>query len=461
MWMNRARIGRVFRRFVPLSSLLGRTHRREQSHLVDVSKLRQEGLAWVAKLPRRFGVGDHPDAPNASNFVLYEDDREIGPAHAQHETIRRIGGGGYSHWCGRLYFSTSDGTDPSTNGRLYRLAVSPHESLSFPLEVYLETINACNARCPFCPLFHGPSPLDRTHRPATIMSWELFEKCAREIAAWPRLPATIYPHANGEPLQDPDFKRRLALFSELGIARLLNVHTNGQFLTDEMARAIVSAGVRTISVAFDGATKEVYEAHRVRCNYDRVLNNIKNFVHLRDTRNSTPKTQVIIIYVRTKENEHEVSAAYEMFSSILDPKLDEFHDKLSSDWGDNPAGGTDYFRLPSNPRRSVDRCPALENQLVIHSDGALAACCVDYNLNVSDGGFGNAKEFKLLELWRGEKRKRLSDGLRHGPLEAIPAKCKTCPVVFGEREFDATHAKIDTSKTNVGSFALTYHFDAS
>ena len=83
----------------------------------------QEGHAWVLKVPAMFGRGDAPDAPTASRLVLYEDDRELGPSHAQHETIRQIGRGAYSHWNDTLYFSTSDRSDPRRNGRTYRLAL--------------------------------------------------------------------------------------------------------------------------------------------------------------------------------------------------------------------------------------------------------------------------------------------------------------------------------------------------
>jgi hypothetical protein len=57
----------------------------------------------------------------ASMIRLYEDGQLLGPPHASHEEIRRSGGGRYSHWEGRLYFSSSDGSDPRTNGRRYEV----------------------------------------------------------------------------------------------------------------------------------------------------------------------------------------------------------------------------------------------------------------------------------------------------------------------------------------------------
>lgn len=73
-----------------------------------------------------------PDTPagNASYLRLFEGEEELGPPHALHQSIRETGGGAFSHWSGNpnganplLYFSTSDNSDPRTNGRTYRWAV--------------------------------------------------------------------------------------------------------------------------------------------------------------------------------------------------------------------------------------------------------------------------------------------------------------------------------------------------
>lgn len=82
----------------------------------------ESGLAWKSwrAVP---GPSDDVDAPRASQAILLEDGREIGPAHSLHEDIRTLGGGHYSHWRGALYFSTSDDTDPNSNGRSYALLV--------------------------------------------------------------------------------------------------------------------------------------------------------------------------------------------------------------------------------------------------------------------------------------------------------------------------------------------------
>jgi hypothetical protein len=85
----------------------------------------ESGRAYITKIPRpplRDFVGvetDSPRTPEASFLELYEDGRRLGPPHSPHDDIRTVGQGAFSHWGRELYFSTSDGSSPLTNGRTY------------------------------------------------------------------------------------------------------------------------------------------------------------------------------------------------------------------------------------------------------------------------------------------------------------------------------------------------------
>jgi hypothetical protein len=63
--------------------------------------------------------GDSTENPRASTLVLCEDQKQLGPAHSLHDDIRTIGRGRYSHWSSDVIFSSSDNSDPNTNGRRY------------------------------------------------------------------------------------------------------------------------------------------------------------------------------------------------------------------------------------------------------------------------------------------------------------------------------------------------------
>jgi pyruvate-formate lyase-activating enzyme len=326
-----------------------------------------------------------------------------------------------------------------------------------PVYVAIETINTCNARCPFCPLFQGDSMMSRDKRPAKIMEQKLFGKLIDEIATWEDPPKVIYLNMNGEPLQDPMIADRLEVIKENGLGPLVDIQTNGQYLDEDIARTIIDAAVGRITLGFDGATKEVYEAHRVRCNYERVLGNIRSFAAMRDQLKAP--TCIAIQYVRTKMNEAEVSPAHEMFSHFLDANRDVFQDNLSKDWGDKPSSNGLFIMPKAKSHGKPCGCKLFAEQLIVLSDGLVAACCWDYSLSVSAGGLGDANENSLLDIWNGEKRGSLSQSLATDRLDDKPSKCTSCIFLYKTEVAPLSGIKVDPAYTlSTSEYGYTYRF---
>jgi len=82
------------------------------------------GQAWAVSLTSLRSIADNEEYLYRSPLLLFEDDVLLQPAHAMHEDIRNMGRGCYSHWNETLFFSTSDNSNPNTNGRIYRIVYS-------------------------------------------------------------------------------------------------------------------------------------------------------------------------------------------------------------------------------------------------------------------------------------------------------------------------------------------------
>jgi glycosyltransferase involved in cell wall biosynthesis/2-polyprenyl-3-methyl-5-hydroxy-6-metoxy-1,4-benzoquinol methylase len=78
-----------------------------------------EGHSFRLHLPNHFVLGDNAESDSRSCLRLFEDGRELGPAYALHADIAKLGRARFSHWGRELLFSSSDGTDPTSNGRNY------------------------------------------------------------------------------------------------------------------------------------------------------------------------------------------------------------------------------------------------------------------------------------------------------------------------------------------------------
>lgn len=113
----------------PAPKLVAETIGRVDSEFVlDTNSINQEiGFCWQIDLSEFLIEGDSSEEPHRSPFILCEDGRPLTRGHSSHDVIRNIGKGYFSHWGKRLYFSTSDNSDPRTNQRKYSLI--PEESL--------------------------------------------------------------------------------------------------------------------------------------------------------------------------------------------------------------------------------------------------------------------------------------------------------------------------------------------
>jgi hypothetical protein len=73
------------------------------------------GYAYEAPLHTMQFSGHQHSSP----AVVLENGRPLGPGNAQHDDVRKQGGGRFSFWGDWVYVSTSDNSDPRSNGRTY------------------------------------------------------------------------------------------------------------------------------------------------------------------------------------------------------------------------------------------------------------------------------------------------------------------------------------------------------
>jgi hypothetical protein len=92
---------------------------------VGIEKHAEGAFMFVIRFDRHARLADTPDNPTRSPIHLYENDQPLGPAHSTTGAIKDLGGGRYLHLPDVIYFSTSDNTDPCSNGRQYSWTVGP------------------------------------------------------------------------------------------------------------------------------------------------------------------------------------------------------------------------------------------------------------------------------------------------------------------------------------------------
>src|SRR5215218_11098842 len=83
------------------------------------------GFSYTTPSAELEASADSSGFPLRSRHVICEDNWVIGPSHSRHADIVNLGAGRFSHWESLFVFSTSDNSNPNTNGRKY-VAVTPN-----------------------------------------------------------------------------------------------------------------------------------------------------------------------------------------------------------------------------------------------------------------------------------------------------------------------------------------------
>jgi glycosyltransferase involved in cell wall biosynthesis/MoaA/NifB/PqqE/SkfB family radical SAM enzyme len=239
------------------------------------------GFCWVAK-GQQPGGNDSTD-PYRSELCLYEDGRRLTWAHERITEIERLGGGRYTHWSKDIYFSSPDGSDPNTNGKVYefdftldfatwdaeRLRIATQRWNLHPNGDYFRILggdrlpppyccnigltNKCNLRCEIC---GSQKFLDETGSRRRHMDFGLFEKVAETL--FPLL-AVVELNSQGDPLLHPRIEDVLRLIAHYGCD--VKIQHNGTLLTDRIIDLLLQQH-GTIMLSLDAIGAKFDEVRR-------------------------------------------------------------------------------------------------------------------------------------------------------------------------------------------------------
>ena len=254
--------------------------------------------------------------------------------------------------------------------------------LSYPRYIEIETVNACNARCPMC-------TIDDWQRDTPTMKDDLFLKIANDIAEHAHQVKRVSLYRDGEPLLDKKLPERVRMLKERGVAQV-SISTNVALLTEKVSRALLSAGLDVIIMSIDSLNKDVFESIRVRLKFDEVLENALRFVRLREEMGR--HTQVWMRMIRQESNKDEWPA-YEAFWRHHLRMSDRIYYHNIFNWG----GQLKSFRSISASYEPHLPCVALWSLLVIFANGDVPLCNVDYNNKFPNGSVVGSS---IADVWR-------------------------------------------------------------
>src|SRR5215472_6861382 len=239
------------------------------------------GNAWMARVPWSIRRAD--GWRDGFTTCLYEDGVRLLHAHTPHDAIRSRGGGLYAHTGRRIWFSTTDNSDPNANGRRYEVDVTldlatwkqaflqamtglwalhpeaaffrAHGGDEIPPPIYcsLGLTNKCNLRCEIC---GSQKYLDETGVLRRHMDIWRFEAVAETLFP---VVAEVELNSQGDPLLHPQIDRILEIIAEHRCD--LKVQTNGTLFTDRVIELLCRQS-GTVMLSLDAVGPRFDEVRR-------------------------------------------------------------------------------------------------------------------------------------------------------------------------------------------------------
>jgi len=274
-----------------------------------------------------------------------------------------------------------------------------------PCFISVEVTNYCNLHCPECPV--GKSKMSKADK--SSFNLDLFKILIDELK--PTLQHVIL-YFQGEPFLS---NQLIPMIQCTHDARIYSsTSTNGQFLTDEIARELVLSGLDKLIVSMDGSTQEVYESYRVGGNLQKVQEGIRYIIEWKkEFKSITPLIELQFLVLGT--NEHQMKDIKLMAKSLhvdrLTFKTAQLYDVENGNellttkdrFARYKKGKDGKYHIKGN---QPNHCWRLWSGAVINVVGEVLPCCFDKS---SEYSFGNINDSSLSNCWKGEKASGFRD----------------------------------------------------
>jgi len=325
--------------------------------------------------------------------------------------------------------------------------------LSAPWRITLDTNpDDCNLKCVMCdrhsPYSTVPVPEPKARR---RMPPEVFRALFGELAGGPF--RELVTTSMGEPLLYEHMEEIVELCRRQGVR--LNLTTNGTFPrggAEWWARRLVAAGA-DIKISLNAGSRDALGSIETGADLDRILDNIRTLVALRDAAPGSGKerSRITIKVTFLEATVTQLPELVELAGSLgvdrvrgshllsVFPQTDslslartpdsrsrfnsligrahEVARRIAAARG-RPFELSNFLPFGAETRRRP--CPFLGQEAWIAPDGAFQPCCIPESLRAGLGEFGRVTEGGLLPIWRGAPYRQFLAGYEGNPL------CRDC-----------------------------------
>lgn len=300
--------------------------------------------------------------------------------------------------------------------------------VAIPRVFRIEPAGLCNLRCKHC-----SGPVGRHKR--GVMPDEVFAEVLSIVRRNAAAIKVIVLYHGGEPLLHPQFSQMVLRLKGIADFRIKSV-SNGQIITEKLAREIVSSGIDEFEISLDGDSLPENDRLRGEGAGAKAVLGVR---HLLQARADGGKSvlRLCISNTRIARSRGELTRSpqpAQYLVNIFGSAIDEFKCTWALRW---PG-----MRLPENlcsevvlagntPSRTY--CDHIINTTTIRWDGTVVPCCYDIT-NASP--VGNIMDTPFEDIWNSVALREIRRSIASGN---APALCDFCNVIGNQRYLLQSH----------------------
>ena len=284
--------------------------------------------------------------------------------------------------------------------------------------LHIEFTSSCNLHCLMCPIGVGSEEAKRG-----FLDVDLFKKIVNYITEARDIRIeSIFLWQGGEILLHPKLKEMLYL---LGNAKKncrkppkICFLTNVALLTKEKAEYILdSDSIDEVYFSIDYGNKKGFEEMRKGAIWEDVIKKANDFIDLKDKKGKKITTGIFCI---TSLDDKDLVFSNDFLNLVS--RIDYFHPRESHNWDGSQASLNlgRYAASDTKPKKGL--CGRIESVMAVLANGLVVPCCQDL---LGRGVIGDLNKEGLLDVYNGEKRKKMIELLRNNMRDKVEL-CKNC-----------------------------------
>jgi len=304
-----------------------------------------------------------------------------------------------------------------------------------PISIQIEPTVRCNLSCEMCEhSFHKMNKND--------LSIDQLKYILKEF---PFL-KNITLQGLGEPLLNKD------LFSMIEEVKKRNIRigitTNATLLTDEIGQKLIDSKIDWIYISLDAASKELYEKIRRGAEFERVINNVINF--LKNKKDRLPETNFWTLLM--KENINKIPGVVKFAKELGIKKVvlqnihnwghESFKEKIKSKEVNSEEKISELIKnikevkgdvkveINTNTKENVNlKCDWPWRSLYLTVDGFITPCCMQ-GADPDIINFGNIFKTPVKQILNNQEYRNFRNKLKSSE---IPKVCLGCPAYYKQK----------------------------